>query len=107
MYMKPYDNICSSECFHINTWNERSEQKDNPNSVIVDHNAYWIGEEKSKSFFRGFGGHQFKINFYDGRYIESTNLWDNGEIPEEYWDKLPNNAEFLKEESITYKLLFE
>ena len=93
--MDPYNNICSSECFHIRVWDDRVEDKESPKSVVVDHTAYWIGNEKDNSYFRGFGGALFKIKFSDGRYIESTNLWHNGTIPECYWDKLPDNAIFV------------
>lgn len=96
-YMSPYQNICSSECFSINYWNERILNKNDPCSVIIAHTAYWIGDEDSKSCFRGFGGAKFRIKFFDGRYIETTNLWYNGDIPKKYWSKLPDNAEFIVE----------
>lgn len=104
--MKPYNEICSTECFHINFWNERVKDKDDLRSVIVNHSAYCIGDENSKSYFRGFGGNKFKIQFFDGRYVESTNLWSNGDIPVDYWDSLPDNAEFIKDKPSTYSELF-
>lgn len=94
-YGEPYENICSSECFGRQLWLDRIKDKNNPASVIADHHAYWIGDENSKSFFRGYGGHKFVIQFNDGRKVESTNLWDNDEIPEEFWNELPNNAKFI------------
>ena len=96
-YGEPYNNICSSECFEKKIWIDRIKDKDDPHSVIIDHVAYWIGNENDKSYFRGFGGRKFKIQFNDGRYVESTNLWHNGDILEEFWNELPDNATFIKD----------
>lgn len=91
---EPFNNICSSECFGKKIWIDRIKDRDDPHSVIVDHTAYWIGNENDKSSFKGFGGALWKIKFNDGRYVESTNLWHNGTILEEYWNDLPDNAVF-------------
>lgn len=88
--------LCSSECFHIDYWNGKVEIKDDPRSVRVNGEQYYISDENSKSTFRGFGGAKFKIKFFDGREIVSTNLWYNGVIPEEFKNKLPDNAEFIR-----------
>lgn len=90
--------LCGSECFHINFWNEIVDDKDNPNRVRVNGKAYYIGNEKDKSSFRGFGGARFHIKFLDGREVISTNLWHNGEIPEDFRDRLSDNAVFVKDD---------
>lgn len=95
-YMEPYENVCSSPCFEKKIWIDRIKDKNNPRSVIIDHVAYWVGNEKDNSYCRGFAGHKFKIQFNDGRFIESTNLWHNGDILEEFWNDLPDNAVFIK-----------
>jgi hypothetical protein len=90
--------LCSSECFHINFWNEKVEERDDPRIVRVDGKQYYIGNEDDSSHFRGFGGTRFVIQFFDGRKVISTNLWYNGEIPESHKELLPDNAEFIKDD---------
>lgn len=70
---------------------------DDPKRVIVNHNAYYIGDESSKSLFRGYGGRKFHIKFFDGREVVTTNLWHNGEVPEEYYSRIPDNAIFIRD----------
>ena len=62
--------------------------------AIIDGHHYIIEPENSKEPFRGFGGDKFIIHFKDGREVITTNLWYQGEIPEEYKEKFPNNADF-------------
>jgi hypothetical protein len=46
---------------------------------------------------RGFGGRPFTIRFFkDKRIVKTRNLWSSGEIPLEYREALPDNAEFLE-----------
>ncbi|MEA4956931.1 hypothetical protein SDC9_07477 [bioreactor metagenome] len=93
-----YDNtFCSDGCGSANFWLEKVEEKDNPNSVRVDGTHFWIGDEDSKSGFRGHGGAKFIIVFSDGREVITTNLWCQGDIPLNYRKKvLHDNAEFKK-----------
>ena len=88
-------------CFHCDFWMEKVELKDRPNSVRVNGNAYWLEPDRSEGYrgFLGFGGAEFRIKFNDGRYVVSHNLWHNGTVPERFRDRLPDNAEFVKEES--------
>jgi len=53
-----------------------------------------IGENHSEPF-KGFGGRDFSIKFYDGRDIKTSNLWYQGEIPERFKEFLSDNAEFV------------
>ena len=89
--------LCGSECFHINFWNENVEQKNDLKIVRVKGHQYHIGDEKDKSLFHGYGGAKWRIKFFDGREVITTNLWHNGEIPESYKELLPDNAEFIYE----------
>lgn len=89
--------LCSSECFGINFWNKYVQIKDDPQVVRINGEHFYIQDENSKSIFRGHGGTKFKIRFFDGREITTTNLWCQGDIPEDYKDLLPDNAEFIKE----------
>lgn len=62
--------------------------------VRVGGKHYQIAPEK-QSGMRGFGGAKFLIRFFDGRSVETTNLWSQGTIPEHFRSRLPDNAEFL------------
>lgn len=64
-------------------------------AVVVDGHHYLICDENSTSHFRGFAGAKFCIQFNDGFYTESTNLWHQGEIDPEWRDKFPDNAKFI------------
>lgn len=92
--------ICGDKCFYIDFWNDKVKIKDDKQTVRIDGKHYHIGEENSKSSFRGFGGDKCIIKFFDGREIVSTNLWHNGEIPDDFKVLLPDNAEFVKERII-------
>ena len=83
--------LCNSDrCFSIDYWNERVEQQKNndPNLVVINGVVYQIGDENSRSTFRGYGGRTFEIEFFDGRTVTTTNLWFNGGIPDDFKDKL-------------------
>lgn len=92
--------MCSSECFHVNYWNEKIEDKDNPKVVRIDGTQYYIGKETGNHGFKGYGGRKFKIKFFDGRIVETTSLWHNGDIPEEHKNMLADNAEFIQDENV-------
>jgi hypothetical protein len=81
-------------CFHCAFWTERATlDQGNPNAVVADGKHYIIGDEKpSYRGGRGFAGAHFRIFFFDGRVVDSTNLWMQGEIPE--WGRafMPDNA---------------
>ena len=94
-FLYGHENICSDECYHINFWNEIVAEKNK--HIFIDGECYSIGDENSRSPFRGCGGRYFKIKLDNGQIIETTNLWCQGEVPEEYKDTLKNNAEFVYE----------
>ena len=85
-------------CFSCNFWRDMLEKdaKRAPHTVcMIDGTHYVIGDENSKeTYFRGFGGRRFQIEFNDGHKVVTTNLWCQGE-PSKYWrDKFPDNARF-------------
>lgn len=95
--------ICGKEhndsediCFDCNFWSKKLLQdKENPERIaIIDGTHYFIGDEDSQSGFRGFGGARFQIEFNDGRKVVTTNLWCQGDIPEFWRNKFPDNAKF-------------
>lgn len=81
-------------CFTCNFWAEKIEAVNDPRSVRIDGGHYWIGDEDPTNRFRGFGGRRFNIKFHDGREVQTTNLWHQGQIPEHFRDILPDNAEW-------------
>lgn len=81
-------------CFDCDFWLEYVERASESTSIRVDGRHYIIGDEQAVSIFRGHGGREFRIEFKDGRIVTSTNLWQQGEIPERFRDKLPDNAVF-------------
>lgn len=81
-------------------WEAVLAHKDDPNQVRVHGKVSHIGPEDPTipHYMRGHGGGWYGIRFFDGREVESTNLWEQGEIPEEYKDELPDNAVFVDRE---------
>ena len=95
-------------CFSCNLWQKRANdfpKEDKYLHPIIDGTYYTIGEEDSKSYFRGFGGARFQIEFNDGHRVVSTNLWCGGDIPAIWQNKLPNNAKF--ENNLKWKKIGE
>jgi len=100
--------LCSDECFKKNFWNEKVDYMDDERVVRIDGYHYFIEPENDTGAFRGYGGSFFKIKFFDGRIIETTNLWSQGKIPQEYRGILYDNAEFISpfEENGEERILF-
>lgn len=91
---KDFGDVCT-DCFVTRYWDlivkEKSEH------VIIDGNCYYIGPEHAKGF-RGYSGRRFHIHFFDGREdVITTNLWDNGKIPDSHRDRLPDTAKFIND----------
>lgn len=91
--------LCSSECFQIDFWNDNVEAKDKPRIARIKGEQYYIGKENQNGF-RGFCGRKFCIRFLDGREVVTTNLWYNGVIPEDFKERLSDNAEFIKDKDV-------
>ena len=96
------ESYIGNNCFDCSFWLEKTDYPDDMKNhqVIIDGQHYLFHE--TDSFIKGFGGRRFKIQFFDGRIIETNNLWFQGEIPDQFRSMLPNNAVFLpvKEESV-------
>jgi hypothetical protein len=76
-------------------WNQILQYKDDPDSVRCKGWHYTIFEDSDKTYDNGYGGMGYIIKFFDGREAETTNLRCNGEIPEEYKELLPDNANII------------
>lgn len=83
--------FCSSKCFAADFW--RTSLK---TGIIVNQECYQMGDEDSKSSFRGFGGHKFIFEMNDTHErIVSTNVWHNGKVPDDMYTG--DNAVIVKE----------
>ena len=86
---------------HDPFWAQLIAQRGNPKCVVVKGTHYTIGPEDPniRRQWRGFHGDRYVIRFLDGRTVTSTNLWCQGTIPLQYREQLPDNAEFVKEQT--------
>lgn len=95
-------------CFSCDFWLGYAARVRNPSMVRVNGIHYVIGDEHlakpgdtkwspfmHRKEMRGHGGRKFVIHFHDGRIVETTNLWCQGDIPAQFRDRLPDNATFL------------
>lgn len=86
-------------CFSCNFWMRHVNNAEHPMSTRIDNYHYLIGTEPERpGSLHGFGGREFTIIFNDGKVVVTHNLWSQGEIPERFRDRLPNNAKFSQEE---------
>ncbi|WDP93379.1 MAG: hypothetical protein HUN04_22710 [Desulfobacter sp.] len=84
-----------NNCYDCSFWLCKMEYPDfmAERRAIIDGSHYIIRAETDG--LRGFGGRKFIIQFFDGRIIETNNLWCQGEIPDRFRKRLPDNAVFL------------
>jgi len=87
-------------CFTCNFWEEKVKIKDRPETVRINDMHYYISPPVAENYkgFVGFGGQKFIIEFFDGRKVETNNLWCQGGIPISFREILPNNAKFINEQ---------
>lgn len=91
-------------CFDCYFWLKKANlaQHHLARRVIVKGEHYMIGENYPEPF-KGFGGRDFSINFHDGRKIKTSNLWYQGEIPKRFKKLLPDNAEFVYQQTDSFE----
>lgn len=83
-------------CHTCNFWREKEEIKNEARVVRIDGVHFSLGDEvNAPAFCKGHGGRKFVIQFNDGRVVTSTNLWCQGNIPESWRERLPNNATWV------------
>ena len=85
-------------CFDCYFWEEKLLIKDNPEVARINGSHYIIAPDNPNSYFKGFGGAKFIIQFNDGRLVTTHNLWWQGTIPKHFKKLLPDNAIFITEE---------
>lgn len=98
-YLQPRQDYMEKKqlCFSCSFWTEKLENYSDKN-VTIEGQLYYVGEENSKSYFKGFGGRKFVIKKYNGEIIKTTNLWHNGCIPKVFRKRFPDDAKFVYEE---------
>lgn len=57
-----------------------------------DHVFVGIGQSRTPSSHNGYGGSWFTLTFTDGRVVETCDLWNGGQVPERFRDRLPVTA---------------
>lgn len=110
--------VCGAlENGHYNTWAEEDFRKNqccqkcnfwfskianygvgfDKHFVDGDWNMYLCRDSKEARdggpVMRGFGGRMVRVNFSDGTYVISTNMWTQGTVPEDWRTKFPINAQ--------------
>lgn len=99
-YTKPTPQrmIDQNLCFHCLLWQDRVNEND-PKRLIIEGGMYSDGGDQPSNHSNtlGFGGRRFKIE-RDGLVWSTNNLWFAGVVPEEWREKLPDNAKFLKQD---------
>lgn len=87
-------------CFQCAYWLEKIMLTDE-NTAIINGIRYTIEDEDIHPHFRGFGGREFNIEFFDGRTVTTHNLWCQGKIPERFrsYPELQDNARFIPKEN--------
>lgn len=91
-----------AKCLPHAPWIMAIKQANDEDQVRINHVLYRIRPEVKPdrrypveaTGGRGFGGRTFVIEFKDGRVVTTRDLWYLGDIPEEYWEALPDNAAF-------------
>lgn len=88
--------VCSPKCFHRHFWNEIVRTKEQ--HIFINGECYTDGgDEITFLNLMGFGGRKFYIQFHSGEILETNNLWYRGTVPDEYKEKLKDNAIFCSE----------
>nr|WP_297937003.1 hypothetical protein [uncultured Lachnoclostridium sp.] len=88
--------LCSSACFSVHFWRQICSEKEE--HLIIDGECYFVDTpalSTKPSSMLGHAGRRFTIRTFDGKIIETNNLWYNGMIPSEFRDQLPDNAMFV------------
>jgi hypothetical protein len=93
------DKLWEKKEFDAYFWAEKVQWLNNNNTdeynykvARINGQHHIIGNEGSQH--KGCGGRKHIIKFKDGKIVETTNLWHQGEIPEELKNILVDNAEW-------------
>lgn len=94
-------------CFDCNFWTEKVEWAEagdlagTRKVARVKGRHYVISPDQSDLNSAGMGGRGFQVRFTAGPHadaeVTTRNLWFQGEIPDHFRERLPDNAEFYTE----------
>lgn len=84
-------------CFIDAFWDDAFQEYLAGKRLVVGGQSYTIAPERM-SGSRGHGGRRFRIQYPDGRVVESTNVWSQGPIPERWRARMADTAEFIPDE---------
>jgi hypothetical protein len=94
------DSYIGNNCFDCSFWLGKTDYPDYmKNHQVIINGEHYMAYAETDGIVRGFGGRMFRIQFFDGRIIETNNLWGQGPIPEQFRSMLPDNAVFLPVET--------
>jgi len=90
------DSYIGNNCFDCSFWLGKTDYPDYmKNHQVIINGEHYMAYAETDGLVRGFGGRRFRIQFFDGRIIDTNNLWGQGPIPERFRSMLPDNADFL------------
>lgn len=103
--------VCSSDCYTEMYWLEKVEwsldcRTSEQEPVFRSKGLHYvIGAEDAEMTFRGYAGQRHFIYYmsgpFAGQLFTTTNLWCQGDVPNEYRNDLPDNAKILTPEEFT------
>jgi hypothetical protein len=80
-------------CFHCDFWTDKINH---PKAIVIDGCHYMDSGAVPENYrgFKGHGGRKFNIKMNDGREVITNNLWFQGDVPEKFKSKIPDNAKW-------------
>lgn len=86
--------LAQNICHSCNHFRELCKSK---NGIRVNGGHYLDGGQRGgNTTWNGFGGRIFRVRMFDGREFETNNMWFQGNIPQHFRERLPDNAEFIE-----------
>lgn len=111
-----FQDLERNECFHCDFWIKRlgkyvSQKTSNKMMLVIDGHIYsdaGATHPSQSKRYNGFGGSVFTIKLKEtGEVWTTNNLWHGGDIPPSFYEKMPDNAEFIKEKEVDYQEMFK
>lgn len=89
----PADTYFYDCCEDCSFWLEKLYLPDYAKKQVIVEGVHYL---LSNSSIKGFAGATFKIKFFNGHIVETSNLWHQGTIPEHFRSVLKDNAVFIQ-----------
>lgn len=86
---RPDDYEVNASLYHHQFWLDIVASRER--YIIAAGHCYAVGNEATRGM-RGFGGRRWRIWFFDGSQVGTSNLWSQGEVPDRFRRLLPDNA---------------